>query len=68
MFTGHWEWLIVLMIALLLFGSRLPSVMRSMGKSIQEFKKGLHEADEEIASAGDEVDKATGSDASDLAG
>ena len=37
---GFQEVLIVLVVALLLFGaSRLPEVGRSLGKSIREFKK-----------------------------
>jgi len=40
---GIWELLIVLGILLLLFGARLPSLARSMGKSITEFKKGMHD-------------------------
>lgn len=39
------EWLVILIIALLLFGSRLPSMMRGMGGSIKEFKKGMEEGD-----------------------
>lgn len=35
------EMVIVGMVALLLFGTRLPSVMRSLGVGITEFKKGL---------------------------
>jgi sec-independent protein translocase protein TatA len=38
---GGWEWIAILVIALLLFGNRLPDVARGMGKSIVEFKKGL---------------------------
>ncbi|WP_238476525.1 Sec-independent protein translocase subunit TatA/TatB [Bythopirellula goksoeyrii] len=42
MFTpGIWQALIVAMIVLLLFGTRLPSVMRSLGEGITEFKKGM---------------------------
>ena len=42
-FMGGWELLIVGLIVLLLFGSRLPNVMRSLGQSITEFKKGSRE-------------------------
>lgn len=37
------ELLIVVAVALLLFGKRLPDLMRSLGKSITEFKKGVNE-------------------------
>jgi sec-independent protein translocase protein TatA len=39
--VGPMEMVIVAFIALLLFGNRLPSVMRSMGRGIVEFKKGV---------------------------
>ena len=46
---GHWELIIVLVILLLLFGRRLPEVMRSMGRGAKEFKKGLQEdLDEDV--------------------
>ena len=50
---GGVELLIVGLVVLLLFGNRLPSVMRSLGSSITEFKKGVHEADAEEADARD---------------
>lgn len=42
---GHWELLLVLFVALLIFGKRLPSVARSVGRSILSFKQGLREVD-----------------------
>ena len=41
------HWLIVLVIVLLLFGNRLPSMMRSLGRGVTEFKKGLEGGDEQ---------------------
>ena len=38
-------------VAVLLFGSRLPSVARSLGKSMTEFKKGLSGIEEDVNTA-----------------
>jgi TatA/E family protein of Tat protein translocase len=39
---GWQEIVVILILALLLFGAkRLPSIAKSMGKSVQEFKKGM---------------------------
>ena len=38
---GAWQMIIVALVVLLLFGNRLPSVMRSLGEGITEFKKGI---------------------------
>lgn len=48
------EMLVVLVVAVLLFGKRLPEVGRSLGKGIIEFKKGLRGIDdfEEPAASG----------------
>ncbi len=45
---GMPELIVVLFIVLLLFGaSRLPEIAKSMGKSIQEFKKGIKSVEDE---------------------
>lgn len=44
---GPTELIVLAVIVLLLFGSRLPSVMRSLGSSIVSFKKGMKEGEEE---------------------
>lgn len=43
-----WEILLILVIALLLFGRRLPEVGKSLGKGIVEFKKGLREVEDVV--------------------
>jgi sec-independent protein translocase protein TatA len=45
---GPMELMVILVVAILLFGRRLPEIARGMGKSITEFKKGLSEAKSEI--------------------
>ena len=45
---GPMELMIVLLIALLLFGNRLPSTMRSLGKSVSEFKKGVQDGENDL--------------------
>ena len=52
-----WEWLIILVIALLLFGKKLPDVARGLGRSLTQFKKGLHEVEETKNEVGNEVKK-----------
>lgn len=38
---GGIEWVIIGLVALLLFGKRLPGVAKSLGQALHEFKAGL---------------------------
>ena len=40
---GPTELLLILFIALLIFGNKLPQTMRSLGASVNEFKRGLND-------------------------
>ncbi len=51
------ELIVAALFALLLFGNRLPSVMRSLGKSVTEFKKGVSGIEDEIDKATNEINK-----------
>jgi len=41
-----WEWIVILIVAVLIFGRRLPEVARNLGRSISDFKKGMKDASE----------------------
>jgi sec-independent protein translocase protein TatA len=45
------HWLIFGIVAVLLFGNRLPSVARSLGRSFVEFKKGMSDLESEFKSS-----------------
>lgn len=47
-FPGGYEWIILLILGLLIFGRRLPEVGRSLGKGIVEFKRGIKGLEDEI--------------------
>ncbi len=42
--------IIILIIALLLFGRRLPEIMRGLGSSVKEFRKGMNDDEHAHAS------------------
>ncbi len=45
---GGYEWIVLLVLGLLIFGRRLPEVGRSLGRGIVEFKRGIKGIDDEI--------------------
>ncbi len=55
---GIWELLIILVVLLLLFGAKkLPELARSIGKSINEFKKGREESDRPADKPAEDTEK-----------
>ena len=43
---GGWEVLALLVIALLLFGHKIPGMARNLGRGVGEFKQGLREGND----------------------
>jgi sec-independent protein translocase protein TatA len=57
-FNSPYDWLVIALLAFLFFGNRLPTVMRSLGEGVTEFKKGMNGGD-----ADDEEDSRSSKDA-----
>ena len=53
--------IVIGLLGLLLFGNRLPSVMRSLGRSVTEFKKGVAGVEDEINEAVAKAEKSADS-------
>jgi len=47
-FDSPVQLIVLLIIALLIFGHKLPSVARSLGTSVSEFKKGVKEGEADL--------------------
>ena len=51
---GLKEWIIIGIVAVILFGNRLPELGRLLGKGLVSFRKGVHEMKDELAKASQE--------------
>jgi sec-independent protein translocase protein TatA len=54
---GITHWVIIAFIVFLLFGNRLPSVMRSLGQGVVEFKKGLQGIEDDVKGSINKIDE-----------
>jgi sec-independent protein translocase protein TatA len=53
---GPTEWVLILVIVLVLFGAKkLPELARSLGQSMNEFRKAREEFDKELHQAGQDL-------------
>jgi len=53
---GPSEWVLILVIVLVLFGAKkLPELARSLGQSMNEFRKAREDFDKELHAAGSEI-------------
>jgi TatA/E family protein of Tat protein translocase len=55
-FGSPMHWLVIGIVALLLFGNRLPEVARSLGRALNEFKRGLKEVGDPTKDSDDDDD------------
>ena len=55
-FGSPWHWIVILVVAVLLFGNRLPEVARAMGRSVKEFKRGLRDVKDQFDAELDDDD------------
>jgi sec-independent protein translocase protein TatA len=54
---GHWELLIILVIALIIFGAgKLPEIGSGIGNGIRNFKKGVSEVETEIKKESEKIE------------
>ena len=46
---GTWEWVIIALVVLLLFGGKkIPELMKGLGKGVKSFKDGINDIEKEI--------------------
>lgn len=46
---GVWEWVIIALVIILLFGGKkIPELMRGLGKGMKSFKQGMKEVEADV--------------------
>ena len=64
--TGVWQWVIVLVLVLLLFGAgKIPRLMGDVAKGVKAFKKGLSDDDDAPADDTKALNEEKAADAAD---
>ena len=59
---GSWEWLVILLIVLLLFGvGRISQVFAELGKGIRAFREGL-QGEDEVKTSSEKISTDTSTD------
>ena len=56
-FGSPFHWFVIAVVLLLLFGNRLPSVMRSLGQGVVEFKKGLQGIEDDVKNSTNKIEE-----------
>ena len=54
---GSGELLLIAVVALLLFGGRLPDVARNLGRMVSDFKRGLAEGTKPLREVGSQIER-----------
>ena len=59
---GHWEILVILVIAMIIFGAgKLPEIGSGLGSAIRNFKKGVSKVESEIKDEGKKIESVNNS-------
>ena len=52
-----WEWIIIALVVLLLFGGKkIPELMRGLGKGVKSFKQGMKEVEDDVKEIKKEIE------------
>lgn len=52
-----WEWIIIALVVLLLFGGKkIPELMRGLGKGVKSFKQGIKEVEDDVKEIKKEIE------------